>query len=161
MDMSLSKLRVFAMDREACCAAVHVVTKSQTWLRDWSELNQIRMYFSKYWKVKALVFQSFPTLCYPMECSPPGFSVWNSPGKNIGLGAFLSPGHLPNPGMNPGLMHCRLIVYHLSHQGSPAGEMKRLVVLLEDKVYFSCIVFVLCVFVPECVCFIKSIKILP
>ena len=29
------------------------------------------------------------------------------------------PGDLPNPGINPGLLHCRPILYHLSHQGSP------------------------------------------
>ena len=34
IDMSLSKLREIVEDREACCAAVHGVTKSQTQLSD-------------------------------------------------------------------------------------------------------------------------------
>ena len=41
------------------------------------------------------------TLCDPMDCSLPGStSPWDFPGKNTGVGChFLSPGDLPNPGI--------------------------------------------------------------
>ena len=45
---------------------------------------------------------------------------WNSPGKNNGVGShFLFQGIFPTQGLNLGLLHCRRILYHLSHQGSP------------------------------------------
>ena len=56
-----------------------------------------------------------------MDCSPPGSSVHgDSPGKNTGMGCHaLLQGIFPTQGLNPGLPHCRQILYHLSHWGSP------------------------------------------
>ena len=46
---------------------------------------------------------------------------WNSPGQNTGLGCLsLLQGIFPNQGSNPGLLHCRWILYQLSHRGSPS-----------------------------------------
>ena len=71
--------------------------------------------------VLCLGTQSCPTLGDPMDCSPPGFSVHgDSPGKNTGVGCHaLLQRIFPTQGLNPGLPHCRQILYHRSHQGSP------------------------------------------
>ena len=93
------------------------------------------------------VTQSCLTLCDPMNCSMPGLPVhhqlysticvpmnyssprllcpWNSPGKNTGAvsHSFLQ-GIFPTQGLNLGLLHCRLILYHLNCQGSPINGIQ-------------------------------------
>ena len=47
-------------------------------------------------------------------------SAWNSLGQNTGVGNLSLPqGIFPTQGSNPGLPHCRRILYHLGHKGSP------------------------------------------
>ena len=102
------------------------------------------------------VTQSCLPLCNPRDCSTPGLPVhhqlleftqtqvhwvgdaiqpshplWNSPGQNPGVGSHsLLQGIFPTQGSNPGLPHCRWIVYQLSHQGSPTALNHSLNILL-------------------------------
>ena len=76
--------------------------------------------------VLCLVAQLCLALWVPMDCSPPGSFVHrDSPGQNTGVGCHaLFQRIFPPQGSNPGLPHCRRILYHLSHQGSPGREWK-------------------------------------
>ena len=48
------------------------------------------------------------------------YSPWNSPGQNTEVGSLsLLQGIFQTQGWNPGLLHCRQILYQLSHKGSP------------------------------------------
>ena len=48
------------------------------------------------------------------------YSPWNSPGQNTGVCSHsLLQGIFPTQGLDPGLLHCRRILYQHSHQGSP------------------------------------------
>ena len=72
-----------------------------------------------------LVFQLCPTLCNPMDCSPPSSSVYaDSAGKNNWSELPCPPpGDLPNPRIEPSLRHCRRFLYCLSHQGSQRTKL--------------------------------------
>ena len=59
------------------------------------------------------VTQSCPTLFDPMDCTVHGILQTRI------LSLFLIWGIFPAPGLNPGLLHCRQILYQLNHKGSP------------------------------------------
>ena len=65
--------------------------------------------------------QSCPTLCDPMDCSPPDSSVHgNSPGKDTGVGCHaLLQGIFSTQRSNPCLLHWQANFLPLRHQGSP------------------------------------------
>ena len=79
--------------------------------------------FSLYTKVKVLLIQLCPTLCDPIDCSLPVLCPWDSPGKNTGVGChFLLQGIFLTQGSNPGLLHCRWALYHLSPREALSTE---------------------------------------
>ena len=73
----------------------HLVFCPQKW--KWKSLSHIRL---------------FVTSCT--------INPWNSPGQNTGVGSLsLLQGIFPTQRLNPGLLHCRPILYQLSHRESP------------------------------------------
>ena len=67
------------------------------------------------------LFESASHLVVSDSLQPHGlYSPWNSLGQNTGMGNLsLLQGIFPTQGLNPGLPHCRQILYQLSHKGSP------------------------------------------
>ena len=94
----------------------HLMSKVYTRIHSWG-----------YIYVLCLTAQSCLTLCDPVDCSLPGsFVHGDSPGKNTRVGCHaLLQGFLPTQGSNPGLSHCRQILYCVSHQGSPLDFLKK------------------------------------
>ena len=89
----------------------------------WSELRTFTA-------MKVKVAQLRPTFCMD--------SPWNSPGQNTGVGRHsLLQGIFPTQGSNPGLLHCRWILYQLSHQVShdPASIPGRGTKIPQDTQY--------------------------
>ena len=72
-----------------------------------------------------LVTQLCPTLCHPMDCSPPGSSIhgiFQAKFSSTGVACHFLPKIIfPTQGLNPDLLcllYCRWILNPLSHQGN-------------------------------------------
>ena len=88
------------------------------------------------------VVQSWPTLCDPMDCSPPGSSVHGiSEARITRVGChLLLQGIFPTQGSNPGLLHLlpwQVDSLPLSHLGSPsvpnAGKQRKEVGIIKGQ----------------------------
>ena len=87
------------------------------------------------------------------------YSPCNSPGRNTGVGSlFLLQVIFPIQGLNPGLLHCRWILYQLSHKGSPSNEIRPIIYeFLKRRLVNPCtspynaLILAVCVCVFSCV----------
>ena len=134
--------------------------------------DRARRVFEKLNPLKTIVTvkaaRSCPTLCSPRDCSPPGSSVHGIlQARILGWGAISSSrGIFPTQGSNPGLPHCRWILYHLNHQGSPPKPFDPVIPLVgldpEKKSYFIMIHTHLYVYmhrgITESLCCIEGIN---
>ena len=74
-----------------------------------------------------LVTKSCLTLAAPWTGAHQAPLSMGFPGKNTGVGChFLLQEIFPTQGLNPGLLHCRQILYRLSYEGSPPLQYQQL-----------------------------------
>ena len=74
-------------------------SRKSSWPRDWTWVSHIAGRFLTIWGARKALFH------------------WDSPGKNNGVGCHVLLRRIfPTQGLNPGLLHCRQILYQLSHR---------------------------------------------
>ena len=101
MDMSLSELWVLVMDSEAWRALSHGVTKSRTWLSDWTEPNW-KMNLQKSWDFKGYDHAADTHMCrnirrvsnvsWPLARLPQYLQIWHLPCSNVDINEALNLG---------------------------------------------------------------------
>ena len=96
-------------------------SRGSSWLRDWTQVSHIAGRRFTVWATRESSKESESCSVMSDSFRTHGlYSPWNSPGHNTGAGSSsLLQGIFPTQGSNPGLPHCRQILYQLSPQGSP------------------------------------------
>jgi len=127
---------------QSSCLA-HVWPDSGSFLLAHASLSQDGFQHEGFWKVG----RTYGLLSPSSFCESPSvmsdslqphglsYSPWNSPGRNTRVGSpSLLQGIFPTQGLNPGLPHCRWILYQLSHRGSPpSGPSQILLVSFQQQ----------------------------
>ena len=102
------------------CCSTQGCKELRTGLSDWTRENSVSQptkTLSHLILIHLRESESHSVLSHSLP--PHGlYSLWNSPGQITGVGSLsLLQGFFPTQGSNPGLPHCRQILYQLSHQG--------------------------------------------
>ena len=87
----------------------------------WSLMPSVPWFDSKLDKTQTISWKCESCSVVSDSLWPHGlYSPWNSPGQSTGVRSLsLLQGIFPTQGSNPGLPHCRWIIYQLNHKGSP------------------------------------------
>ena len=81
-------------------------------------MNEDKVFAWKSESISDSIMSDSFAIPWTVSCQAP--CPWSSPGKDTGVGChFLLQGIFLIQGLNPGLLHCRKILYWLSYQGSP------------------------------------------
>ena len=105
-------------DRGSWRVMVRGVAENWTWLKCLSTQREERI--CEEWRGTKKPLDESENSSVVSDSLQPLYSPRNSPGQNTGVGSCsLLQGIFPTQGSNPGLPHCRQILYQLSHQGSP------------------------------------------
>ena len=93
--------------------------------------------FCQLGKVRVLVVQMCPTFCHPMDCSQPGSLFHGILQARILEWVAILQGNFSTQETNPGL-HCRLLLYHLSHREALAVAGETLIPQLNPCLWSPC-----------------------
>ena len=110
MDMSLNKFWELLMDRDTWCTAVHAVAKGQTLLKTDLLIIYTHIYVCVNFSVLFNSLLPPRTVVHktPLSTELPRQEYWS------GCHSLIQ-GIFPSQGWNSGLLHCRQILYHMSH----------------------------------------------